>query len=96
MKAIVIIVLCGSALAADKEEKKGPITPPGIPAEVAAEFFRADGVIGRIKPAWDEAQADLQRAISTLQQVCGEKYQPALDGKRLVCKPRPELPKEAK
>lgn len=72
--------------------------PPVIPAEVRAEFYRANGAASALKPAWDEVSADLTKAIAALQSACGEKFTPSIDGKRLICAQaqKPEPPKEKK
>lgn len=68
--------------------------PPTIPSEVQIEFWRASTAVAELKPAFDEASADRQRALDAVQRACGEKFAPALDVKKLVCKPKADAAKK--
>lgn len=73
-----------------------PAKAPAISVELQAEYYRADSVLAHLKPVgWEEAQADLMKAVAAIQTACGEKFMPSLDNKKLVCIPKPEPPKEA-
>ncbi len=63
--------------------------PPVIPADQQIEAWRAAAVVAQMRPGWEAANADDQAALAALRKACGDKYQPQLDGKRLVCVLKP-------
>jgi hypothetical protein len=90
MKTIATgIILASVALAETQEKHK----PPEIPAALQAEYFRADGVVAKLKPSgWDEAVADVQKAVIDLQKACGDKFTVSMVDRKLVCVTRPTEP----
>lgn len=80
--------------AAQAVEPAAPVAPT-IPADVEAEYYRADGAVAHMQSAWESANADLQKAAAALGTVCGAKFVPFMQGKHLVCAPKPEDPPKA-
>ena len=94
MKLVYLLAI--PVLLAAAESKQVEDKPPVIPPELQAEYFRADGTLAHLKPVgWDEAQADLMKAVVEIQKACGEKFSATMIDKRLVCVAKPELPKES-
>ncbi len=67
-------------------------TAPVIPASVEAEYYRADGIVAHMQPAWESANADLQRAVENLKKACGDSFLPSPADKRLICVAAPKPP----
>lgn len=75
-------------------EPAAPVAP-AIPAEVEAEYYRADGAVAHMQSTWEAANADLQKAAAALGAACGARFVPFVQGKHLVCTPKPEDPPKA-
>jgi hypothetical protein len=69
--------------------------PPTISPSLEAEYYRADGIVARMKQTYDAATLDLQKAIVEIQKTCGDKYQPTVAEKHLVCVAAPPPPAAA-
>jgi hypothetical protein len=64
-----------------------PLVAPPVPIALEAEFFRADGVLTRLKVELEHASADYDEAVKALVKACGEGFAPAptQDKKHLMC-----------
>lgn len=85
MKTFASFLLATTLLAADKA--------PVISPEIEGEYYRADGKVAHMRAEWEAANADVQAAVLAIQKACGDKYTVLMDGKHLVCAPKPEPPK---
>lgn len=98
MKNILIALCFGAALFAQTKpvdvpkpaEKVEPAKPPVVPAEVEAEYYRADSVVAHMEPGYNAAMADRQAAAAAVVKACGDKFMPNQEGKHIVCQVKPE------
>ena len=91
MTTLALLIFSAALFAQNKPTEA---KPPAIPADLETEYFRADGVLAHLAPTVQEAQADMQKAVSAVQKACGEKFGPSLVDKHLVCVAKPEPPKK--
>lgn len=86
---LAAVLLAGVALAQTPSGPAAlaPLVVPPIPMELQAEYFRADGVLARLRADIERAQADYDAAVAALVKACGEGFNvaPTPDRKNLMC-----------
>lgn len=91
MKSLFLPLFLITAARAAEPVAAAPIISP----DVEGEYYRADGAVAHMQSAWEAANADLQKAAAALGTACGTKFVPFMQGKHLVCVPKPEDPPKA-
>jgi hypothetical protein len=95
MKLAVLLAL---VFALPIQAKDKPQDAPAVSDSHKAAYFKAQVEIDNAAPAWQKANADMQKAVADLGSDCGDKFQPHLDKDgNIMCAakpPAPEVPKK--
>lgn len=88
--ALTALLVLFAVLAILGQTGSGPaaLAPaPLIPMELQAEYFRADGVLARLRADLEHAQADYDAAVAAIVKACGTGFNvaPTPDRKNLMC-----------